>query len=97
MERDGRKHIPVVLKKCRRANHLTQQELANHLGVTRWEIIQWERGVSMPNGDNMLMLSLVLHDVPNTFYFEYLPELRQRIALNTKMAALPKKKKLKKK
>lgn len=97
MERACRKHIPSVLKKSRKSNRLTQSELAAKVGVTRWEIIQWEKGKSMPGGDNMLMLGLILHDNPMVFYYEYLPELRRRIALNEQRASLPKTKKSEKK
>lgn len=49
------------LAECRRGHNLTQEEMANHLGVTPQALSKWERGTSCPN---LLILSdicLLLH------------------------------------
>lgn len=38
--------IPKNLKKFRKESQMTQQELAEHLNVTRQAVSNWETGVS---------------------------------------------------
>ena len=38
--------IPKNLKKFRKESRMTQQELAEHLNVTRQAVSNWETGVS---------------------------------------------------
>ena len=39
--------IPKNLKKFRKESQMTQQELAEHLNVTRQAVSNWETGVSI--------------------------------------------------
>lgn len=41
----------------RRANHFSQEELAERIGVSRQAISKWERGESSPDTDNLIALA----------------------------------------
>ena len=41
--------IGEMILKIRKENHLTQQELANKLGVTYQAVSKWENGKNMPD------------------------------------------------
>ncbi|MEG2709018.1 MAG: helix-turn-helix transcriptional regulator, partial [Vagococcus sp.] len=65
--------ISQNLKKYRKINHLTQQEMASQLFVTPQAVSKWERGESMPD------ISLVpqianLFDISIASLWETLPE-----------------------
>ncbi len=45
------------LKKLRTENNLSQEKLAEKLGVSRQSISKWEQGYAVPDTDNMLKLS----------------------------------------
>ena len=45
------------LKKFREASGLSQKELAQHMSVTRQTISNWERGISQPDLDSLLLLA----------------------------------------
>ena len=51
------------LKAIRKANGLSQQELAVKLNVVRQTVSKWERGLSVPDSDLLISLSEAL-DVP---------------------------------
>ena len=46
-----------VLRKKRKERHLTQQELADQLHVTRQTLSSWENNLSYPNLDTLVSLS----------------------------------------
>ena len=48
------------LVKLRKENFLSQEELAEKLGVTRQTISKWEQGLSVPDSDMLLSISEVL-------------------------------------
>lgn len=48
------------IKEKRIALKLTQQELAQMLGVTQGAIAQWEKGLSFPTAKRMKMLAKIL-------------------------------------
>ena len=48
------------LKNARTAAGLSQEELANKIGVSRQAISRWERGEASPDTDNLIELSRVL-------------------------------------
>lgn len=58
----------VRLKQARENANLTQQELANALGVTKSAIGNYENGVSSPKCDVLLKIFDVLHVEPNFLY-----------------------------
>lgn len=45
----------------RKENGLTQDELANHLGVSKQSIYKWKKGRSTPDGINMKIISNYFH------------------------------------
>lgn len=46
----------IKLKKIRKEKGFTQEDVANHLGISRQAISQWERGISYPDIDNLRLL-----------------------------------------
>ena len=51
------------LKAARKAKGMTQEELAARLHVVRQTISKWEKGLSVPDADQLIRLSVVL-EVP---------------------------------
>ena len=53
----------MEIRKYRKAKKLTQQELADAIGVTRGAVARYESGVMIPKADKLLLLSETLeHD-----------------------------------
>jgi len=48
------------IRELRRALGLTQQELANLVGVSRSAVVAWERGDYMPEGENLIKVAKAL-------------------------------------
>ena len=49
------------MKKARIKQHFTQDQLANHMNVTRSTISNWERGICEPDFEALQQLSALLH------------------------------------
>ena len=49
--------FPEILKSHRTARHMSQEYLAEQLGVTRQAVSKWESGTSEPSTANLLALS----------------------------------------
>lgn len=49
------------LANARRARGITQEELANRLGVSRQAVSNWERGETSPDTDNLIALARIYH------------------------------------
>lgn len=45
------------LKQLRQHHHLSQSQVANHIGITRQAISKWETGQSYPDLDNLKLIS----------------------------------------
>ena len=60
---------PEKLKERRVAQGLTQQELANALGVSKQAYSAWERGVKVPASDKVEQLEKLL-SVPKGYFTE---------------------------
>ena len=52
-----RRSLGEVLKDCRIQNHMTQEFVAEHLGVSRQAVSKWENGTSDPSTSNLLSLA----------------------------------------
>ena len=52
-----RRSLGEVLKDCRIQNHMTQEFVAEHLGVSRQAVSKWENGTSDPSTSNLLALA----------------------------------------
>ena len=46
-----------ILKNLREKNHLTQEEMAERLCITRQAVSRWETGETQPNTDTLKLLS----------------------------------------
>ena len=55
------KHIGQRIKELRKANDLTQERLADHLGVTYKAVSKWECGLTVPDLSLIMPLSKILH------------------------------------
>ena len=55
-----------ILRNLREKNNLTQEQLAEHLQVTRQAISRWETGETQPNTDTLKLLSQVFNVSINT-------------------------------
>ena len=49
--------IKNILKKLREDNHLTQEQMAERILVTRQAVSRWENGETQPNTDTLKLLS----------------------------------------
>ena len=45
------------LVELRKANNLSQEELAQHLNISRQAVSKWERAESSPDTDNLIALA----------------------------------------
>lgn len=52
-------HIKIIQK--RKEHHMTQQQLADLIGVSRQSVAQWEGGHTCPDMDRMVQLARVLN------------------------------------
>ena len=46
-----------ILKQLREKNHLTQEEMAVRVNITRQAVSRWENGETQPNPQMLLVLS----------------------------------------
>lgn len=53
-------NIGDKLAKARKTHNLTQEQLADLLGVTRQAVSRWEAGLAYPETDNLVRLSEIL-------------------------------------
>lgn len=49
MENMTKEYVGSAIRKFRAANNLSQQQLANKLGISNMQIMRWENGHTMPN------------------------------------------------
>lgn len=59
--------IGEVIKQYRQKAELSQEELAEKLGVLRVAVTRWELGTRTPNAEYLLKLMAVLHIPPTAF------------------------------
>ena len=55
-----------VLRELREKNHLTQEQLASRVMVTRQAVSRWETGETQPNVDTLMLLSKEFNVSVNT-------------------------------
>lgn len=58
--------IKDILKKLRESNHLTQEQMAKRMMVSRQAVSRWENGETQPNTDTLKLLSKEFHVSINT-------------------------------
>ena len=56
----NQKKIGKFIQEKRKSKNLTQEELAEKLGVTDRAVSKWERGLNMPDASLMLDLTKIL-------------------------------------
>ncbi len=49
------------LVNLRKSNHLSQEALAEKLGISRQAVSKWERAEASPDTDNLILLSKLYH------------------------------------
>ena len=49
------------LRKLRKENGLTQEQLAEKLNISRQSVAKWERGQSLPNITNLKEMSIIFN------------------------------------
>ena len=62
--RKTRKSLGEVLKKYRTDNKMTQEFVAESLGVSRQAVSKWEQGISEPSTSNMIALAKLYRVTP---------------------------------
>lgn len=53
-------HLGTRLKQLRKNKNITQQQLAELIGVSKTSIIYWEKGDNLPKHDSLITLGKVL-------------------------------------
>lgn len=82
------------IKELRKANNLTQKEFAEKLNVVRQTVSKWEKGISVPDADMLILISQKFNvsvnsllDIPEKESSEEYDELLQELsAVNEKYA-----------
>jgi len=73
-----RKPIPNNLRKHRRLAGFSQEEVRKHLRLTSASVVsRWENGITMPNGEYLLQLSILYKTLVNELYYELGKEYQQ--------------------
>ena len=49
--------MQAILKQLRESNHLTQEQMAMRVMVTRQAVSRWENGETQPNTETLKLLS----------------------------------------
>ena len=49
--------VKDILRNLREKNHLTQEQMAERIGVTRQAVSRWETGMTQPNPELLKVLS----------------------------------------
>ena len=64
--------IGEVIRKYRKEKHLTQEEMANCLGVTVPAVSKWETGHTQPDADTLMRLCRIyeINDVLECFNYK---------------------------
>lgn len=47
------------IQELRRANHISQEKMAEMLGVSRQAVSKWETGQSLPSTENLVILARI--------------------------------------
>lgn len=70
---DGNKLAQAVgakLRQIRESHALSTSELAARSGISEKNIVEFERGQSRPDGDQVIRLSQALNVMPGAFFIE---------------------------
>ncbi len=72
--RENAKHIGQVIKKHRVRCNMTQEFLADRLGVSRQAVSKWEKGQSDPSTTNLIALAKIFDITPEEMLKEITAE-----------------------
>lgn len=72
--RENAKHIGQVIKNHRVRCNMTQEFLADRLGVSRQAVSKWEKGQSDPNTTNLIALAKIFDITPEEMLKEITAE-----------------------
>lgn len=76
-----RKNIPNRLKIHRRLFNFEQKDIAKRFGLKDTAMIsRWEKGETMPSGDNLIRLSLLLRRQPYDLYPELVHQYKKELS-----------------
>jgi transcriptional regulator with XRE-family HTH domain len=95
---EGRKKfIRNSLRKHRRLMGLSQGEVKERLKLKSTAMIsRWEKGITMPSGDNLLQLSTLYKTLVNQLYYDLAQHYQQELYPNESRVHVPKKRRKKK-
>jgi len=86
---DRKKIIVNSLRKHRRLMGYSQEEVTSRLNLQSTSMIsRWERGISMPSGDNLLKLSILYKTLVNQLYRDLSDEYRLQLFPEEKKTAI---------
>lgn len=57
--------LGIRLKQLRKENRITQQQLADAIGVSKTSVIYWEKDENLPKHESLMALARVLKTTPN--------------------------------
>lgn len=76
------------IKKIRQEHHLTQEDFAQKLGVTRQAVSRWEMGISAPSAETLIHMCHEFQVSPETVAADPLPQKAMKKADLAKIAGL---------
>jgi transcriptional regulator with XRE-family HTH domain len=74
-----RRNFPNRLRMHRKLARYKQKQVTALLGLNATQLSKWENGVLMPNGINLIKLSIIYCTLPTELYFEYFQELKEQL------------------
>ena len=75
---ENAKHIGQVIKNHRVRCNMTQEFLADRLGVSRQAVSKWEKGRSDPSTTNLIALAKIFDITPEEMLKEITAELKRK-------------------
>lgn len=82
------KHVGERIQALRRSHSLTQQQVANLLGVSQQQVRKYESGETRLGVKHLLKLAATL-GVPNSYFFENLPSRDTETSLQATKTTIP--------
>lgn len=81
--------IAHILLDLRQKHHLSQEQLAQTLGVTRQAVSRWEMGISVPNIHTLLLISEQFHVPIDTMLKNQMLQQKTKIKSKILLKELP--------
>jgi transcriptional regulator with XRE-family HTH domain len=94
---EKKKFIPNSLRKYRRRMGFSQGEVKKHLKLKSTAMIsRWEKGITMPRGDNLIALSTLYKTLANQLYSELAKKYQRELFPGESRVIIPKKRRKRK-